>query len=171
MFTGSDSLGERLWIRTIDDPRARPIPGSETGANATFSPDGEWIVFVSGLRELKKVRVTGGDIIPVTSFDARSAALAWGANDEIFFEQIGPSAGIHRVAAGGRRPELAIPLDSAAGEITQRRPLVLRDAGIVVYGSYLEEVGEEATLVMYRLSDGKRRAPRPSRPWSPRDDR
>jgi serine/threonine-protein kinase len=156
VFTGSDSAGERLWIRTIDNPRARPIPGTETGANAAFSPNGEWIVFVAGLRELKKVRVTGGDVVPVTSFDARSAALAWGANDEIFFEQIGPPAGIQRVAASGGRPELAIPFDSAAGEITQRRPLVLREAGIVVYGSYVAELGEEATLVMYRLSDGKR---------------
>jgi serine/threonine-protein kinase len=156
VFTGSDSLGERLWMRSIDNPRARPIPGTETGANATFSPNGEWIVFVSGLRELKKVRVTGGDIVPITSFEARSAALAWGANDEIYFEQIGPSAGIHRVAANGGRPALAIPFDTAAGEITQRRPLVLRDAGIVLYGSYVAELGEEATLVMYRLSDGKR---------------
>ena len=156
VFTGSDSLGERLWIRMIDNPRARPIPGTETGANATFSPNGEWIVFVAGLRELKKVRVTGGEIVPIASLDSRTAALAWGANDEIFFEQIGPPAGIQRVAASGGRPELAIPFDSAAGEITQRRPLVLRDAGIVVYGSYLAELGAEATLVMYRLSDGKR---------------
>ena len=156
VFTGSDSLGERLWIRTIDNPRARPIPGTEMGANAAFSPNGEWIVFVAGLRELKKVRVTGGDVVPVTSVDSRTAALSWGANDEIFFEQIGPEAGIHRVAATGGRPELAIPFDTAAGEITQRRPLVLRDAGIVVYGSYLEYFGEDATLVMYRLSDGKR---------------
>jgi serine/threonine-protein kinase len=156
VFTGSDSLGERLWIRTIDNPRARPIPGTETGANAAFSPNGEWIAFVAELRELKKVRVTGGDIVSVTSFDARTAALAWGANDEIFFEQIGPPAGIQRVPASGGRPELVIPFDSAAGEITQRRPLVLREAGIVVYGSYLAQLGEEATLVMYRLSDGKR---------------
>ena len=156
VFTGSDSLGERLWIRTIDNPRARPIPGTELGANATFSPNGEWIAFVAGLRELKKVRVTGGDVVPITSFDARTAALSWGANDEIFFEQIGPEAGIQRVPATGGRPELAIPFDTAAGEITQRRPLVLREVGVVVYGSYLEYFGEDATLVMYRLADGKR---------------
>ena len=156
VFTGSDSLGERLWIRTIDNPRARPIPGTEMGANAAFSPNGDWIVFVAGLRELKKVRVTGGDVVPITRFEARTAAVSWGANDEIFFEQIGPEAGIHRVPATGGLPELAIPFDTAAGEITQRRPLVLREAGVVVYGSYVEHFGEDATLVMYRLSDGKR---------------
>jgi serine/threonine protein kinase len=156
VFTGSDSLGERLWIRTIDNPRARPIPGTEMGANAAFSPNGEWIVFVAGLRDLKKVRVTGGEVIPVTSFEARSAALTWSASDQIFFEQIGPSAGIHRVAASGGRPELAIPLDSAARETAQRRPLAMRDGGIIMYGSYTAAAGEEATIVMYRLSDGKR---------------
>ena len=156
VFTGSDSLGERLWIRTIDNPRARPIPGTEMGANAAFSPNGDWIVFVAGLRELKKVRVTGGDVVPITRFEARTAAVSWGANDEIFFEQIGPEAGIHRVPATGGLPELAIPFDTAAGEITQRRPLVLGEAGVVVYGSYVEHFGEDATLVMYRLSDGKR---------------
>jgi serine/threonine-protein kinase len=155
-FTASDSLGPRLWIRHIGDPRPRPLDGTEDGGNAAFSPNGEWIAFVAGLHELKKVRVTGGAVIPIARMEARAAALSWSSNDEILFEQIGPSAGIHRVAANGGRPELAIPLDTAAGETTQRRPLVLRDAGIVVYGSYVPDLDEEATLVMHRLSDGRR---------------
>jgi eukaryotic-like serine/threonine-protein kinase len=155
IFSGTDSVGMRLWIRRIDEPRARPIPGTMDGLNATFSPNGEWVAFYSTVSEIKKFRVSGGDVVPVTRFDSRSAALSWGPNDEIFFETIGPSLGIMRVSANGGVPELAIPLDSAAGETGQRRPLVLGNAGIIAYGSYQTGV-DEATLVLHRLSDGRR---------------
>jgi eukaryotic-like serine/threonine-protein kinase len=156
IFSGTDSVGMRLWIRRIDEPRARPIPGTADGLNATFSPDGQWVAFYSTVSEIKKFRVSGGEVVPVCRFDSRSAALTWGPNDEIYFETIGPALGIQRVSANGGVPELAIPLDSAAGETVQRRPLVLGNSGIIAYGSYGAGV-DEATLVLYRLSDGRRR--------------
>jgi Tol biopolymer transport system component len=148
----TDSLSPRLWVRSITEPRARPVPGTEGGGNAAFSPDGQWIAFVSGLNEIKKVRTAGGDAMSVVRIEARSAALSWESNDAILFEQLGVASGIQRVGVNGGRPELAIPIDSAAGEISQRRPLVLGKSGIVAYGS----TGDNSTLVLYRLSDGRR---------------
>jgi Tol biopolymer transport system component/tRNA A-37 threonylcarbamoyl transferase component Bud32 len=155
IFSGTDSVGMRLWMRRIDEPRARPLPGTVDGLNATFSPNGEWVAFISSVSEIKKFRVGGGDVVSVCRFDSRSAAVSWGPNDEIFFETIGPALGIHRVSANGGVPELAIPIDSAGGEVGQRRPLVLRNSGIIAYGSYQAGV-DEASLVLYRLSDGRR---------------
>ena len=150
-----DSVGPRLWIRTLDDPTPRALEGTEDGMNATFSPSGEWIAFITGNSQIKKVRADGGPVTPVVLSAARTAALAWGDDDFIYFEQIGPGAGIHRVAAGGGRAELAVAYDSAAREFNQRRPLILGATGVLAYGGTVE--GEEGTsIVLVRLSDGKR---------------
>jgi Tol biopolymer transport system component len=150
-----DSVGPRLWVRSLDDPTPRPLDGTEDGMNSTFSPNGEWIAFISGNSQIKKVRADGGPVTPVVQSAARTAALAWSDDDFIYFEQIGPGAGIHRVAAGGGRAELAVPYDSAAREFAQRRPMILGGTGVLAYGGTVE--GEEGTsIVLVRLSDGNR---------------
>jgi serine/threonine-protein kinase len=152
---GRDSTGPHLWLRTLDDPVARPIEGSLDGMNPAFSADGQWIAFITDNLSIKKVRSNGGSVTQVVRSTARLAALSWGDTDEIFFEQIGPPDGIRRVSANGGNHTLAVPMDTASGEISQRRPLFVRGAGVVVYGSTVGG-GGEPTLVFYRLSDGRR---------------
>ncbi len=150
-----DSGGLHLWLRTLDDPVSRRIEGSLDGLNPAFSADGEWIAFINGNVSIKKVRVTGGTVTPVVRSTARVAALAWGEMDEIFFEQIGPAAGIQRISGNAGRQELAVPMDSANKETQQRRPLYIRGARVIAYGSNVAGDGEP-TLVFYRLADGRR---------------
>ncbi len=151
----TDSSDAQLWVRTLGEPRPRALEGTEGSANAALSPDGEWVAYIGGEQELRKVRLSGGPWVKVAALTSLAAALSWASNDEIYFEQIGPDDGIHRVNANGGSTTLAIPLDTAAGEVRQRRPLVLREAGVVAYGSYAAGL-DEPTLVLYRIADGKR---------------
>jgi Tol biopolymer transport system component/tRNA A-37 threonylcarbamoyl transferase component Bud32 len=151
----TDTTTMQLWIRTLDSPTARPLAGTENGANAAFSGDGKWIAFITDLRVVKKVPASGGDVATVTAIEGLTAGLAWSADTLILIEQIGNADGMQRVNAAGGRAELAIPKDTAAKEIRQRRPLVLPGTDVVVYGSSTAS-GEETTIVMYRLTDGKR---------------
>ena len=148
-----DSVGVRLWRRTLGDPVAHPIDGTQNGMNAAFSPNGEWIAFVTENVNIKKVRLSGGSASSVVRSVSRSAALSWGDDDDIFLEQL--SDGIHRVAASGGPLVPAIPLDSANNESGQRRPFFLRGTGTIVYAS-VPRSGGEATLALFRLSDGRR---------------
>jgi serine/threonine-protein kinase len=152
----TDSAGPRLWVRSIDEPHARPLAGTEGGANAAISPDGQWVAFY-GSRGLQKVRITGGEVTRVATLVATAAALSWASNDEILFEQLAATGQmpIHRVSASGGRAEIAIPLDTASKEFGQRRPLMLRDAGIIAYASSVPEQ-DTAAIVLYRRSDGRR---------------
>jgi eukaryotic-like serine/threonine-protein kinase len=150
-----DSIGSRLWIRTLGDPTARPIEGTQDGMNAAFSPDGEWIAFITENVNVKKVRVTGGSVSPIVHSQSRTAALTWGDDNEIFLEQIGPNDGIHRVSASGGRMQLTIPLDSAKEEVSQRRPFFIPGTGTIVYASTTNG-GGEPTLVLYRSRDNRR---------------
>jgi Tol biopolymer transport system component len=81
--------------------------------------------------------------------------MAWGDDNEIFLEQIGPNDGIQRVSASGGRLQLTVPLDSANEEMSQRRPFFIPGTGTLVYGS-TTRAGGEPTLVLYRSRDGRR---------------
>jgi len=63
----------RLWLKRRNELAATPISGTERGANPTFSPDGQWIAFISD-GHLKKVRATGGATVTV----ADSVAVGFG---------------------------------------------------------------------------------------------
>src|SRR5687768_7771813 len=77
-----DSIGSRLWIRTLGDPTARPIEGTQDGMNPSFSPDGQWIAFITENVNVKKVRVSGGSVSPIVRSASRTAAMAWGRSEE-----------------------------------------------------------------------------------------
>jgi serine/threonine protein kinase/Tol biopolymer transport system component len=156
VFRGAtDTTTMQLWIRSLDSPNARPLAGTEGGANAAFSSDGKWLAFITDLRVVKKMPSRGGDVTTVTAIEGLTAGLAWSADTLILIEQIGNDDGMQRVNAAGGRAELAIPKDTVAREIRQRRPIILPGTDVVVYGSTVAS-SDEATLVLYRLTDGKR---------------
>ena len=55
----------QLYMRTMADPEPKPIPGTEGGTHAAFSPDGEWLAFTSNAG-LRKIRLSGGAALPLS---------------------------------------------------------------------------------------------------------
>jgi serine/threonine protein kinase len=53
---------ERIYLRSMDDPLAKSLPGTEDGRFPVFSPDGQWLAFYTGTApvQLKKIPLTGG---------------------------------------------------------------------------------------------------------------
>jgi serine/threonine protein kinase len=107
----------RLYLRSMSELEARPIPGTESLRGVTspsFSPDGRSIVFGSGAGEtptLKRIAVSGGTPVEICQ-TGRLFGVTWGP-DGILFGQ-GPQ-GIMRVPAEGGRPELLV--DVKEGEL------------------------------------------------------
>jgi eukaryotic-like serine/threonine-protein kinase len=100
----------RLYLRSMSELEARPIPGTESLRGVTspaFSPDGRSIVFGSSTDQtltLKKIAVSGGTPVELCQTDALFG-VTWG-QDGILFGQ-GPQ-GIMQVPAEGGRPELLV---------------------------------------------------------------
>jgi eukaryotic-like serine/threonine-protein kinase len=116
---------QQIYVRMMNELEARPLAGTDGAYFLSFSPDGEWISFVSGgvVRDrgrltgdlrLKKVAINGG--LPQTLADPRppsAPALAWGEDSNILF---GSANQLHRVSSnGGQAQTVAVP-DEKNGE-------------------------------------------------------
>ncbi|MCH8962439.1 MAG: serine/threonine-protein kinase, partial [Bacteroidetes bacterium] len=91
VFTGrSGATGaiSQLFLRSFDEPQATPLPGTELAESPFFSPDGQWIGFISGAR-MHVVSVSGGRPIPI--YEGLAADASWGPGNQIIFTDSGLS--------------------------------------------------------------------------------
>jgi serine/threonine-protein kinase len=109
----------RLYLRSLGDVEARPIPGSDVGAvDPTFSPDGLSIAFAANTDNfaLKRIAVTGGT--PVTLYAPGVASISWSADGITFLrtmgtEERGPSEPVaFRVSPSGGPPEVLLRISN-----------------------------------------------------------
>src|SRR5262249_18625140 len=59
----ADAALKAIYIRAIDDPVAKLLPGTEGGFMPTFSPDGQSLAFFTGTAapyQLKRIPIAGG---------------------------------------------------------------------------------------------------------------
>ena len=143
----------RLYMRSLDQLAAEPISGTEGASTAFFSPDGEWIAFISQ-GSLKRVSVRGGP--PVTLADAASPGFggsgfggSWGDDGTIFYPLGGSRSGLFRIpAAGGTAEPLTTP-DPERGEVGHGWPHVLPGGHGVIFSI---TTGDSARFVSARLA-------------------
>ncbi len=155
-FAGREGDGPlQLYLRDLASTEVRRVEGSEEAHQPFFSPDGEWVGFFSE-RQLKKVRLSGGPVIPVAEVGGNSRGAAWG-DGEIFFAQTQTSP-LFRVSEDGGPIEAATELDPSRVERSHRWPQVLEGGQSVLYTAQLEGASfDDADLVVQDLATGERR--------------
>ena len=125
-FTARNDLsgGLQILVRDLVATQASPLPGTEGGGFAFWSPDSRSIGFFAG-GFLKRVELGGGAphaLCPATF----GRGGTWSQNDEIVFAP-SPSGGLYRVSANGGVPHQLTHLNAARGELTHRWPCFLPD--------------------------------------------
>ncbi len=83
-----------IWIMNTDGTDKQNITGTDAGdkTDATFSPNGEWIVYSSnnGILDYANIfikNITTGQLIQVTDYaNGYDGAPSWGTNNKIVFE-------------------------------------------------------------------------------------
>jgi Tol biopolymer transport system component len=107
--------GTQLFVRALDQLDPRPI-ATGTDLRAIFtSPDSQWVGFVERL-SIKKIRITGGPIVPVVQVNGGIRGAAWGPHDTIIFATASPTTGLQRVPADGGEPTVLTTPDLTRGE-------------------------------------------------------
>jgi serine/threonine-protein kinase len=111
-----------LYRRRLGHLESELIPGTEEGRSPFFSPDGQWLGFVTADR-IRKGAMSGGPSTPVASvLGATLAGVSWGENDVIVYSQ---GSTIFTVPGGGGSPRAVPKLDSVT---LHRNPVVLPGA-------------------------------------------
>jgi serine/threonine-protein kinase len=145
-----------LYLRYLDDPEARLIPGTEEAlANPFFSPDGKWVGYFSiADQQLKKVSVQGGRPLKLCD-TAIPFGASWESDGTILF---GRPDGVMKCPDGGGTAELLV--GAQPGEAVHG-PQMLPDGNTVLFtltrvaGPFIR--WDEAEIVVQALDTGERK--------------
>jgi serine/threonine-protein kinase len=136
VYEGSAGSMNQLYLRQIDELEARPLPGTEGARSIFFSPDGEWVGFVSQAPyALMKIPVAGGAPVTIVELDEAGQGATWTDEDDIIYSTRA-SRGLYRVSASGGVPQRLTVPDSTAAEADHRFPHFVSEAGGVLYTAW-----------------------------------
>jgi serine/threonine-protein kinase len=150
--------GRTLSVRSLDQLEGTPlVNGSSQNQpyQPFFSPDGQWVGFVTPA-ELKKVPITGGTPIALCKVN-RSRGASWGPDNTIVFAP-NRTSGLFKVSAAGGEPVPVTTLDSEEGEAAHLWPQVV--PGDRVIFSVIRQgsgVADDGTIESVDLETGERK--------------
>ena len=120
-----------LWVRSLAEPSAVTLPGTEGAAAPFWSPDSRFLAFFSD-GKLKKIDSSGGP--PMTLCEARGnfPSGSWGSQHSILFGAASQPF-INLVAEGGGAPSVVLKADASRQERAIRSPSFLPDGRHFLY--------------------------------------
>jgi serine/threonine-protein kinase len=122
---------DRIFLRRMDDPVAKPVPGTAGASFPVFSPDGQWLAFFAGAGapfELKKIPVAGGAASTVATDLPASLPMSWGEDGNLLLG--GP--GVFRVPESGGPPMEITRAEDAQGGFGFSRPQLLPGGELIL---------------------------------------
>ena len=151
------SADQRLYVRTMAELDARPIPGLDGSSNVVspvFSPDGRSIVFwSSGDETLKRIGVTGGAPVTIASV-GNPVGMSWSPDGIL----LGQAKGIVRMSQNGGTPELVI---STKNDEVAHGPQMLPGGKVVLFtlgrATLSLDRWDHAKIVVQSLASGERK--------------
>jgi eukaryotic-like serine/threonine-protein kinase len=144
----------QFYLRKLNSFESTPIPGSENGMGPFFSPDGEWVGFVTPDDKLKKVSLRGSSSI--LADPAISIGATWADNGTIYFIKTFAS-GIYAIPAGGGEATQVTHTGTKADDRVHLWPSVLpRNSGLI-FTVWSGKSFNEARIEGISFKTGKRK--------------
>jgi eukaryotic-like serine/threonine-protein kinase len=146
---------QQIFLRAMDQSEARPIPGTEGADGPFFSPDGQWLGFVTGRSIIKKIPLSGGAALSLFS-GTNMLGASWGSQGAIVFSSLGPSGGpqtggLQQISDSGGTPKGLVRLEQ--GEIG-RWPEFLPGGTAVLFNA---GTGANPRIAVYSMKTAERR--------------
>jgi serine/threonine protein kinase len=102
VFAAASADRSQLWLRSLDSPSARPLPGTERASAPFWSPDSRSIGFFAD-SSLKRMDIDDGSVRTLASDSPVPLGGAWNSDGTIVFSR-SPGGPIYRIPAGGGEP-------------------------------------------------------------------
>ena len=139
----------KIYVRTLSEPSARAIDGTDGGASPFFSPDGQWVAFFAG-GKLRKIAV-GGAALQILADAPGQRGGAWSTDGYIYFAPTN-SGTIWRLPQDGSGPASEVTRkDTAAGEINHRWPHVIAGTNTLLFGVWKGPGDDEQGVAMQTI--------------------
>ncbi len=144
----------RLFIRRLDQTKATELAGTEGATAPFFSPDGQWVAYITvGTGLLKKISVEGGSAVTLSDAQFNFYGGSWGENGDIIATYRG---GLSRISSAGGTPTPVIE-PAQAGE-AQRFPQILPGGKAVLFTSNAGgRTWDQASIEVVSLADRRRK--------------
>ena len=130
VFAAVSDGATRLYRRPVDGFRVEAIEGSDDATYPFFSPDGAWVGYYTGSRQLRKVPLAGGPPITIADIPFYSSTAVWRHNGTIVVES--DTRGLYAVPDHGGALAPLTEVDSAAGERLHKTPQELSDGRLLL---------------------------------------
>ena len=158
-FVTGDEGQRELRVRQLDQLDSTVLAQRDNNGepyHPFFSPDGEWVGFVTAT-EMRKVPAAGGTPLTICKVN-RSRGASWGHDGSIVLAPA-PSSGLVRVPAAGGEPTPLTTLNAAAKETTHRWPQVLPGDKTVLFTSHSQTLGDfdNAAIEVVTVATGERK--------------
>jgi len=130
-FAALGKRGIAIYVRDLDRFEMRQVAGSDGGYNPFFSPDGQWIGFITGSL-VKKAPAEGGQASALARPAFWVAAATWAADGRIVVS--GLDSGLWALPTEPGPASVPVELtriDAAAGERAHRDPVALPDGRLL----------------------------------------
>ncbi len=161
VYVAGEGPMRRLWVRPLDRLDATPLPGTEGASDASVSPDGTRIAFLTNgsPRFLKVVPIQGGPVLALTdSLVDAGGGVSWGTDGYIYYDGKLEGDGIARIKETGGRPEIASRPDTSRGEIWHARPSALPGGrGVLLFSRKSTAKGLDGEIAVLDTRTGTHR--------------
>jgi eukaryotic-like serine/threonine-protein kinase len=150
---------EGLYLRSVDAFDAKLIAGTEKESDQPFfSPDGQWIGYISGSdNKLKKIALTGGAPVILCDIGPVVLGASWYSDNTIVYSDA--LKGIMRVSADGGVPELLIKRSIANSfkEGFPANPLMLPGGKALLFTNWASSSEANWQVVIQSLKTGEQK--------------
>jgi serine/threonine protein kinase/Tol biopolymer transport system component len=154
VYVGNQS--RRLHLRPMAALESRVVSGSEMAGgvtlSATFSPDGQELLFYAGAdRTLKRLAISGGAAATICHVDDPPYGMSWNEHGIVFGQG---AKGILRVSPDGGAPEVIVPAGS--DEVTAM-PQILPGGRAVLFSAKKATESWDKGQIAVQTLDGRER--------------